>query len=376
MKHKLDSITLSGIRMFSQQYRNRENMVYLTIGEPNLNTPQAIKDAAMASLENNNTHYPHAMGDPLLREAIANHESSVFGESFSSDQILVTNGATEGLILAFGSLLEAGDEAIILVPSFPLYQTQVALLCAKPVLVDLAKDDFQLTMATIESYVNEKTKCIVLASPNNPTGTLFSDASYEVIRQLMMRYPDLHVIVDEVYRTMVYDVEYNSLRSIESIRDRIVIVSSFSKSHAMTGWRVGYVIAPLNLVDRMHKLHQNIVTGISSFTQTACITALSLDTQAMVDEYQVRRDYVLAQLDDAKVSYVKPDGAFYVFPDISEFGMGSIEFAEAMADAVGLVVIPGTYFGNDQAIRISYGESMDIITEGIARFVSFVTSLR
>lgn len=376
MKDRLDGIELSGIRAFAQQYRSREDMVFLTIGEPNLDTPVEIKEALIASLNDNNTHYPPAMGDPLLRSAIAKHESQFYGEAIDSQNILITNGATEALALAFWSLLSKGNEAIVLVPSFPLYQTQIELMGAVPVLVDVSQDDFQLTLDAVKSKVNAKTKCLVFASPNNPTGTIYNENSYKVMVELVSEFPDLYIIVDEVYRSMVYDVAYPSIREYEAVRDRIILVTSFSKSHAMTGWRVGYVITPPALVDRMHKLHQNMVTGISSFSQSACIRALELSTDAMVLDYQGRRDFVLDQLDAMGLEYVYPEGAFYVFPSISEFGLDSVSFAQKMADAVGLVVIPGIYFGTDGFIRLSYGESMEILQEGMKRLALFVTSIR
>lgn len=375
MKNRLDAVALSGIRAFAQQYADRDNMVYLTIGEPNLNTPQLIKDAALKALDENNTHYPPAMGDPLLRSAIAKYESQFYGEDFSMEQVLITNGATEGLALAFWSLLSEGDEAIVMVPSFPLYQTQIELMGAKAVLVDVSKDDFQLTLDNVMDKVNEKTKCIVFASPNNPTGTIYNHDTFKVIQAMVDKYPDIYIIVDEVYRSMVYGVEYASLREIEALRKNIILVTSFSKSHAMTGWRVGYVITPYELLDRMHKLHQNVVTGISSFTQSACIVALDMDTKYMIDEYEERRNFILESLDNMGLEYVYPDGAFYVFPSIETYGMDSIAFAEKMADTVGLVVVPGVYFGSEGYIRISYGADMSVLKEGMKRLAEFIKSL-
>lgn len=375
MKSLINKVELSGIRAFATQYSDRDNMVYLTIGEPDLDTPQVIKDAAVQALKDNHTHYPHALGNDDLRVKIASYESSFYGEDFSSDQVVIVNGATEGLALALWSILEAGDEVIIPTPSFPLYQTQTEMVGAKPVLLDTSEYQFQINKEALLFKANAKTKAVVFASPNNPTGTIYQQESFDAMVALLEMYPDIYIIVDEVYRSMVFDVDYVSFRQIEQYRDRIILVTSFSKSHAMTGWRVGYVVAPLNLMDTMHKLHQNVVTGISNFTQKACLVALDTDTQEMSDIYKAKREWVLASLDEAQLTYAYPQGAFYVFVNIKKFGMDSISFAKAMADAVGLVVVPGIYFGTEYYIRLSYGGADDILKEGLARLNAFVNSL-
>lgn len=376
MKTRLEAVELSGIRAFAARYESLGNPVFLTIGEPDLDTPQMIKDAAVQALNDNHTHYPPAMGNKDLREKIAHLESSYYGEDFSFEQVVVVNGATEGLVLALWSVLEPGDEVIIPTPSFPLYQTQTEVVGATPVLLDTSKHNFQLNKEELLFKASAKTKAIVFASPNNPTGTIYDQSSFDALIALLDMYPDIYVVVDEVYRAMVYNVDYVSFRQIETYRDRIILVNSFSKSHAMTGWRVGYVIAPMELVDSMHKLHQNIVTGVSNFTQKACLVALDIIPTDMVATYQKKRAFVLESLDQMKLKYPFPDGAFYVFVDISEFQMGSIEFAEKMAETVGLVTVPGIYFGTDGYIRISYGGSDDILKDGLERLNQFVTSLR
>lgn len=375
MKTNIDAVALSGIRAFAQRYASLEDMVFLTIGEPDLDTPAAIKEAAIAALNENHTHYPPALGNMDLRQKIAAYESSFYGENFDAEQVVVVNGATEGLALALWSLLEPGDEVIIPTPSFTLYQSQTQIAKAKPVLLDISKTNFQIDVEQLMFKVNAKTKAVVFASPNNPTGTIYNQSSFDALIQMLELYPDIYIIIDEVYRSMVYDVDYVSFREIEKYRDRIILVTSFSKSHAMTGWRVGYVIAPMPLLDTMHKLHQNIVTGISNFTQKACLTALDLDTSDMVAIYKEKRQFVLEALDAAGLEYAYPDGAFYVFINIERFDMDSISFAEKMAEEVKLVVVPGIYFGTDNYIRISYGGSDAILEKGLSRLQSFIASL-
>lgn len=376
MKSNIDKVALSGIRAFAQVYADRDDMVFLTIGEPDLDTPTAIKEAAIAALHDNHTHYPAALGNMDLRQKIAQYESSFYGENFSADQVVVVNGATEGLALALWSILEPGDEVIIPTPSFPLYQSQTQMAGGKAVLLDTSSNNFQINIDELLFKANAKTRAVVFASPNNPTGTIYNQESFDALIALLDMYPDVYIIVDEVYRFMVYDVDYVSFRQIEQYRDRIILVTSFSKSHAMTGWRVGYVIAPLNLLDTMHKLHQNIVTGISNFTQKACLVALDTDTQPMVDIYQAKRTYVLDKLDEVSLNYAYPDGAFYVFINVEEFGMDSITFAQSMAEAVNLVVVPGVYFGTENYVRISYGGSDEVLEKGLSRLKTYVKQLR
>lgn len=376
MKANIENAQLSGIRAFAAEYAGQKDMVFLTIGEPDMDTPENIKEAAIQALHDNHTHYPPAMGNIDLREKIAQYESSFYGENFTAEQVIVVNGATEALALAHWTLLEAGDEVIIPTPCFPLYKSQVEIVGAKAVSLDISSSNFQLNKDELLFKASAKTKAIVFASPNNPTGTIYDQSSFDALAALLDMYPDIYVIIDEVYRSMVYDVDYKSFRQIEQYRDRIILVTSFSKSHAMTGWRVGYVVAPESLMDSMHKLHQNIVTGVSNFTQKACLVALDTDTSEMSDIYKEKRTMILSHLDAMGLSYPYPDGAFYVFIDIREFGMDSISFAKAMAEVVKLVVVPGIYFGTEGFIRISYGGSDDILEEGMKRLAAFFATLK
>ncbi|WP_331836132.1 pyridoxal phosphate-dependent aminotransferase [Erysipelothrix piscisicarius] len=297
MKHRIEALTLSGIRQFSARFQGREDMIFLTIGEPDLDTPEIIKQAAVDALTRNETHYPPAIGNLDLRDAIARYESQFNIHPYKADNVIITNGATEGLTLAIWSVVTEGDEVVIFTPSFPLYQTQVTLAGAKPVLLDTSESQFQVTSAMLEKVISPRTRAILFATPNNPTGVVYNEASIQAIREVLSKRSDIYVIVDEVYRSMLYEGNIPSLRMDESIQDQIIITQSFSKSHAMTGWRVGYVLGEAHLIELMHRLHQNLVTGISSFSQPACIAALDVDTQYMVDAYAKRRTYVLARLD-------------------------------------------------------------------------------
>ena len=376
MKSRIERLTLSGIRQFAARYQGHEDMVFLTIGEPDLDTPDAIKEAAMDSLNRNDTHYPPAIGNLELREAIAQYESQFNLKPYTEANVIITNGATEGLTLAIWSVVQEGDEVVIFTPSFPLYQTQVTLAGAVPVLLDTSVSDFQVTREMLEAVITDRTRAILFATPNNPTGVVYNEASIQAIREVLTVRSDIYVIVDEVYRSMLYEGAIPTLRFDESLQDQIIITQSFSKSHAMTGWRVGYVLADTKCIELMHRLHQNLVTGISSFSQSACVVALGVDTRYMVEAYAIRRDYILQRLDEMGMPYVRPEGAFYVFPSIKEFGMASEAFATQLADQYGLVTIPGIYFGTEGHIRISYGSPLTVLEKGMDRLEQFVRDLR
>lgn len=239
-------------------------------------------------------------------------------------------------------------------------------------LVNTSETQFQVTPEMLENVVTPRTRAILFATPNNPTGVVYDETSIRAIRDVLTKRSDIYVIVDEVYRSMLYEGDIPSLRMDEHLQDQIIITQSFSKSHAMTGWRVGYVIAEAGLIELMHRLHQNLVTGISSFSQPACIAALDVDTQYMVEEHAIRRSYVLKRLDAMGLPYVKPEGAFYVFPSIQHFGMSSEDFATRLAEEYGLVTIPGIYFGTEGFIRISYGSPLEVLEKGLDRLERFI----
>lgn len=376
MKNRISTLTLSGIREFSARYQAYPHKVFLTIGEPDLDTPQNIKDAAFHALNANMTHYPPAIGLDVLRDAVALHETTVSPYNVTRDNVIITNGATEAIALALWSLVDEDDEVLVFTPSFPLYQTQTQLSGATLKTLDLAETEFQLTADKLAASVNDATRVIIYASPNNPTGTLYNQTSINLLIETMRTYPNLHVIVDEVYRSMVYGSKYVSIHEAADLCDRIIVVQSFSKSHAMTGWRVGYAVATPALIQQMHRLHQNINTGISSFSQIACVEALKTDTSYMCDIYALRRQYVTKRLDAMRVSYANADGAFFIFINIKEFEMTSEVFATYLAETFDIVMIPGIYFGTEGFVRLSYGASLETLEEGLDRFERGINALR
>ena len=372
MKERIKKIEISGIRSFTALCSKIDGMLYLTIGEPDLDTPHAIKEAAKDALDKNLTHYPPALGLTSLRKRIATFESELYGESITADNIIITNGATEGLVLSMWTLFNEGDALIQPVPGYTLYRSQAALSGADVVYLDTLEDDFQINEDKLRACVSEKTKAIILTSPNNPTGQTLSQESINAVASVMRDNPHLYAILDDVYNRFAYDGELPSLRHEEDLRDRLIVIQAFSKSHAMTGWRIGYVVAPSFLIDEMHKLHQNLMAGVNSITQHAAEKAFDVDTNYMKEDYQERRDYVYDRLTEMGMDVMKPKGAFYMFPKISKYGMTSYDFALKCAQEAKVAMIPGVYFGANDYVRISYCYSKEVLKESLDRLESFI----
>lgn len=375
MRSNLEKVGLSGIRNFADQFRGADKLS-LTIGEPDFDTPMQIKEAAIQALHDNKTHYPHAMGIDALREAIAEHESELENRLYNKDEVLITTGATESLALALWSLLDAEDEILIPTPSFPLYQSQVELIGAKGILFETSDFAFQLDASMFDLVDDHKLKVILLTSPNNPTGTIYNQNSLALVADYMRKNQDVYVVMDEVYRSMLFHGNYPSIRQFKDLDERIVIVQSFSKSHAMTGWRLGYVLANAALIQDMHKLHQNMVTGVSTIAQWAAVEAFSCDMSEMITTFAERAAYICERLDAMAIPYIKPDGGLYVFPKIKEFGMDSITFASQLALHHDLILVPGYYFGADDFVRISFGSDFASLSLGMDRLEAFVKECR
>lgn len=375
MKTNLKNVELSGIRAFADNYRNHQDMLFMTIGEPDFNTPEAIKEAANQALVDNDTHYPHAMGTPELRKKIAKVENAHYKSSYTEHNVIVCNGATEALALAVWTLLDVGDEVIVPIPSFPLYLTQTKLAGAQPVLIDTSKNDFQITKEDLDASVSEKTKAMIITTPNNPTGTIFNKASNKAIYDFLLENPEIILIIDEVYRAILFTDEYPSLREHADLTHRIVVVQSFSKSHAMTGWRIGYVLADDALIHAMHKLHQNMVTGITTVSQKGALKALDLQMDEMVSTFKTRSAYVAERLRAMGIEFVEPEGALYTFFSIEKFKLTSLEFGRRLAEEANLVMVPGIYFGTDNYMRLSFGLNMELLEEGLNRLEGFIQTI-
>lgn len=375
LNESLDSLQLSGIRRITAKAKQTPGCILLTLGEPDGNTADAVKEEVAVSLGANDTHYPPNNGKDFLRDAIARHMEKR-GLSYGADDVIATCGATEALFVALSCIMNPGDEVIVPTPAFGLYESIVTLNRGAFVPFDTRSSAFQIDSHGLQSVASERTKAIVLTSPNNPTGCAYDEESLDAVARFA-RERDVFVICDDVYASLVYDdAPYRGFACrYPDLRDRTIVCDSFSKPYAMTGWRLGWVAADGPLIAQMSKIHQYMVSSVPSFVQRAAACALDQDVAPACDTYRKRRDYVLARLDAMGLPCVHPVGAFYAFPSIEKFGMPSEEFCLRLIDEAGVALVPGSCFSAEGFVRLSYCCSMEAIREGLDRLESFVGKL-
>lgn len=371
LNSNLATLTRSGIRKFTNLAKSVPDCVMLTIGEPDFDTPEQIKAAALTALFQNRTHYAPNQGVEALRSEIAVYES-FRGLPCTPEQVLITAGATGALFTALLGILNPGDEVIIPTPAFSLYETITTIAGGKPVFLDLKSNDFQITAEALAAVMTEKTKAIVLNSPHNPTGTVLTSESLASVRDAVLGKP-IFVICDNVYSRLSDPCPDLSLD--QTLSGQLLLCQSFSKPFAMTGWRVGYLIGPQEVMDRLLLLHAAEVAAIPTFLQDACIAALTVSPSEMARTYARRREYVCRRLSNMGLSYPAPQGAFYVFPDISTFGLSDEEFCTRMIRQAQVAAVPGSCFGCPGHIRISYCCSDANLEKGMDRLEQFLKSL-
>ena len=364
----------SPIRAFSAMAAETPDCVRLTLGEPDFTTAPEICAAVGEALAAGETHYISNSGVPALREAISVYERDKHGFACSASDVIVTDGATEALFVALFGILNPGDEVIVPTPAFVLYERIIGLCRAKFVPMETTADHYQIREEPLLRYVTPRTKAIILNSPNNPTGAVLDAESHAAVLRLA-RERELFVICDDVYRSLCYTPTYQSFTAFGDVRDRTILIQSFSKTFAMTGWRMGYLVADEPVRKRLELLHQFMVTSTPAPFQRACIAALQTDPSPMLSAYAERRALVLQALSDMGLETTVPQGAFYVFPSIARFGMDSTTFCTRLLRERRVAVTPGLCFGADDHIRISYCTDMETLKKGLDRLAAFVRSL-
>ena len=374
MNQAVLGVERSGIRVFTQLARQTPGCMALTLGEPDFDTAPAIRAAAKAALDQGDTHYPENNGRPWLKEAIADFEARRSGLSYRPEEVIVTVGATEGIFAALFAILNPGDEVIIPTPAFGLYEYIVQMCRGVPVKVPTERTGFQLTEEALRSALTPRTKAVILTSPNNPTGRVYSQATLEGLRQVLRDKP-VFVLCDEVYRQLCYDGPCPAFSAFPELRDRIIVLQSFSKPYAMTGWRLGYLLADAPVVEQIQKVHQYSVVSVPAFTQRSCVEALQYDNSREMEIFRRRRDYVWGRLQAMGLEVEKPEGAFYLFPSIEKYGIPSGEFCTRMIRGAGLALTPGSCFSAEGFVRISYCYSDDALKEGMDRLERFLKTL-
>jgi aspartate/methionine/tyrosine aminotransferase len=357
------------------------SVIHLEIGEPDFDTPANIRDAAKRALDDGFTHYPPFLGLPALREAIAADASSRKGIAVGADRVVVTPGAKPVMYYAMLALVEPGDEVIVPDPGFPIYESMARFAGGTPVPLPIRQEhEFRADLDELEALITARTRMLVLNSPANPTGGLFTREDIERIAELSLRH-DLVVLADEIYGRIVYEGEHVSIASLPGMLERTIILDGFSKTYAMTGWRLGYAILPEPLIASFGRLIINSVSGTSAHSQMAAVEALAGpqdEVEAMVAEFKVRRDLVVDGLNAIPgIACIQPHAAFYVFPEISGTGLDGGELATRLLNDVGVCVLAGTAFGGvgRNHIRISYANSRPNLTEALARIRTVVEPL-
>ncbi|MBQ9963659.1 MAG: aminotransferase class I/II-fold pyridoxal phosphate-dependent enzyme [Clostridia bacterium] len=369
----------SGIRRFFDIANDMEDVISLSIGEPDFSTPFHIREKGIASLEKGKTWYTSNAGMPRLREAIAGYIERHTGITYDpSAEVLVTVGGSEGIDLCLRTLIAAGDEVLIPEPSFVCYKPLTTMAGGVPVpIVTRAEDGFRLTAEALKAAITPKTKLLVLPFPSNPTGAVMRREHLEAIADVL-RGTDILVLSDEIYSDLTYgDKEHVSIAALPDMQKRTVYVSGFSKSFAMTGWRLGYVCAPAPVMKQMLKVHQYALMCAPTVSQYAAIEAMENgdeDVVAMRADYDARRRYIVGELNKMGLRCFDPEGAFYVFPSIQKTGMTSEEFCTQLLMEKHVAVVPGTAFGEcgEGFVRISYCYSIDHITEAMRRIRGFL----
>ncbi len=377
----VQNISPSGIRKFFDILDVMENVTSLTVGQPDFATPWHIREAAIDSLSAGKTYYTSNAGLAALREEIAKYQKRRFSLDYNgASEIISTVGGSEAIDLAMRALIDPGDEVIVPVPSFVCYGPIASLAGGVPVYVELEeKDNFTLTPEKLERAITPKTKLLVLPFPNNPTGSIMGRDELEKIAEVL-RGRDIFVLSDEIYAELTYKDRHVSIASLEGMRERTVIASGFSKAYAMTGWRLGYTLAPKEITKQMLKIHQYAIMCSPTTSQYAGIEALKFgdeDIEYMKDEYDRRRLYIVNRLKNAGFECYEPLGAFYVFPNIGKFGLTSEEFCTRLLYEDRLAIVPGTAFGKcgEGYARISYAYSVKHIGEAIDKLAEFAQKL-
>jgi aspartate aminotransferase len=355
------------------------SVIHLEIGEPDFETPANVRAAAKRALDDGWTHYGPFLGLPALREAIAADATARKGFDARADRVVVVPGGKPVMFFALLALAQAGDEVVYPDPGFPIYESMARFVGARPVPYAITQEnDFRVDLDELEGLVNERTRLLIINSPANPTGGVFTRSDIERVADLVLRHPELTVLADEIYGRIVHDGEHVSIASFPGLAERTIVLDGFSKTYAMTGWRMGYAILPEPLVEPFGKLVINSVSCVSSFSQVAAIEALTGpqgDVEAMVREFRARRDIVVDGLNGIPgIECAVPAGAFYVFPRIGGTGMTGSVFADRLLAESGVCVLSGTAFGTVGAdhVRISYAASREHLAEAIDRIASFV----
>ena len=376
------NIQWSGIRKFFDIVNEMDDAISLGVGEPDFDTPWHIRDEGIFSLEKGRTFYTSNAGLKELKIEISKYLYRRFHLRYDyKSEVIVTVGGSEGIDLAMRAMLDPGDEVLIPQPSYVSYVPCAVLAGAVPVVIDLQeKNQFRLTAEELEAAITPKTKLLVLPFPNNPTGAVMEKSDLEAIAKVVEEH-DLFILSDEIYAELCYLENHTSIASLPGMKDRTIVINGFSKSHAMTGWRLGYACGPRRIIEQMLKIHQYAIMCAPTNSQYAAVEALrhgDEDVAMMREQYNQRRRFLVHEFERMNLQCFEPFGAFYIFPSIKEFGMSSEEFATRFLREEKVAVVPGTAFGDsgEGFLRISYAYSLENLKIALGRLEKFINRLR
>lgn len=383
LSDKITTIKPSGIRKFFDLVSEMKDAISLGVGEPDFDTPWRIREEGIYTLEKGKTYYTSNSGLMYLRIEISRYLERRFGLNYDAEkEIIVTVGGSEGIDLAFRAMLNPGDEVIIPEPCYVSYVPCVTLADGVPVTINLKEEnDFKLTKEQLLSAITPRTKILVLAFPNNPTGAVMTKEELEEIAEVVKE-KDIFVVSDEIYAELSYgNTRHCSIASIDGMKERTIVINGFSKAHAMTGWRLGYACGPEVIIKQMLKIHQFAIMCAPTNSQYAAVEALRECDDAveeMRNEYDRRRRFMLSKLRGMGLKVFEPYGAFYIFPNIAEFGLTSDEFATRFLTEEKVAVVPGTAFGDcgEGFLRMSYASSLSNLKTAMERLEKFIDRLR
>ncbi len=371
----------SGIRKFFDLLDTMDDVVSLTVGQPDFVTPWHIREVGMESLQRGKTYYTSNAGVPELRAEICRYLDRRFGLSYESDETLVTVGGSEAIDLAIRAVTEPGDEVIIPTPSFVCYEPIVKLCGGVPVTIPTKKEDrFKLTPEALSAAITPRTKMVVLPFPNNPTGAILTQEELEGLAAVL-EHTNIAVLSDEIYAEMTYGRRHVSIAALPGMKERTILVNGFSKAFAMTGWRLGFLAAPRPITEQMLKIHQYAIMCAPTTSQLAAVEALrngDPDIEMMTAEYDRRRLYIRAGLSAIGLDSFEPEGAFYIFPEIGKYGLSSDEFCNRLLYEKRCAIVPGTAFGEggEGFARLSYAYSVRHIDKALERMEDFLKTLK
>lgn len=378
---KVKKITPSKIRKFFDIASTIDDVISLSIGEPDFHTPWSVRKTAISSLERGRTRYTSNAGTIELRRAISDYLVKRIGIEYNPDkEILVTVGGSEAIDLGIRALINPGDEVLVVEPSFVCYSPIVTLVGGVPVTIETKfEDEFRLTADALREKITDKTKLLILPFPNNPTGAIMERHHLEEIAEVL-RGTDIMILSDEIYSELTYGAKHVSIAQIEGMEERTIVINGFSKAFAMTGWRLGYATGPAPIISEMMKIHQYAIMCSPTISQHAAVTALTScdeDVTHMVNEYDMRRKFLLNSFKSLGLECFEPKGAFYVFPSIKSSGLDSDTFCERLLYEQKVAVVPGNAFGScgEGFVRISYAYSLNHLKTAVKRMEQFLAKL-